>query len=199
MEAELLDALYSYAVLAASRTFAAGDAFLILNDLYGGPGLTLCPTSLPKIRSRAPSAPSTPLLSAAARAVPSYPQAQGILALQAQLAQQMDAQLQWQKVQTDSLMAITSSGVKVVLKDRYGLFIAAQMEDCTNIDTLQPLMRFECVTTTLLLLSQTPIGPKFIVTDTRAEKQEECGRLFQNLISNPEQICHRAVTIEPYS
>ena len=48
-EFDLLDALYAYTILAASRTFAGGDAFLILNDLYGGEGLTLCPCKTPRL------------------------------------------------------------------------------------------------------------------------------------------------------
>lgn len=48
-EFDLLDALYAYTILAASRTFAGGDAFLILNDLYGGEGLTLCPCKAPRL------------------------------------------------------------------------------------------------------------------------------------------------------
>lgn len=211
MESELLDVLYSYTVLAASRTFASGDAFLILNDLYGGPGLTLCPTSTPKIRSRSPSVPSTPVrprngsaaVTPSSSSSSSSSSAQHHLhqqqALQAQLHQQMNVQLQVQKTKCDAVLAITTSGVKVTLKERYGLFIAAQMDDCSNIDLLQPLIRFECVTTTLLLLTERAEGPKFVVTtDAVAEKREECAQLFQALISNPEQICHRAVTIEPY-
>lgn len=110
---------------------------------------------------------------------------------------------------SDTSIAITASGVKVTLRERYSLFAAAEMDTCVDRDALQPLIRFECTTVTLLLLQQPEKGTqtnKFIHTaemltasmDTRLDKREACARLFQTLVSNPEQVCHRAVSIEPY-
>jgi len=98
---------------------------------------------------------------------------------------------------SDTSIAITAAGVKVTLRERYSLYASVEMNNCSNPDTLKPLMRFECTTATLLLL-RNPVQVQGISMETRGEKRDACARLFQTLVSNPEQICHRAVTIVPY-
>lgn len=121
----------------------------------------------------------------------------------------LGGQQQVVKKLSDTSIAITASGVKVTLRERYSLFAAAEMDTCVDRDALQPLIRFECTTVTLLLLqhpAQVSPATKAIhnaalrsaALDTRQDKREACARLFQTLISNPEQVCHRAVSIEPY-
>lgn len=119
---------------------------------------------------------------------------------------QQQQQQQIVKKLSDTSIAITASGVKVTLRERYSLFAAAEMDTCVDRDALQPLIRFECTTVTLLLLQQPSPKTHAVHTaamltapmDTRQDKREACARLFQTLVSNPEQVCHRAVSIEPY-
>ena len=53
---------------------------------------------------------------------------------------------------SDTTIAITAAGVKVTLRERYSLYASVEMNNCSNPETLKPLMRFECTTATLLLL-----------------------------------------------
>ena len=174
--AELLDTLFSYCILAASSTFAAGDAFLILNDLYGGEGLNLCPFNNDIVNN---SSKSNSKLNAAGSS----------------------SSLATTLATANTTIAITASGVKVTLKDHYNLFVAAEMNACSNIAQLKPLMRFECNTTTLIILNQQSSAAAATATSAntkQTDKHKACGALFQTLISNPEKICHRAITIRPY-
>jgi hypothetical protein len=184
-EYELLEALYSYTVLAASRTFAAGDAFLILNDLYGGEGLTLCPMAGPRIPSATGGASPMAGRSTNANSSNTLPRAGA-------------AESTPPKPVIDASIAVLASGVKVTLRERYNLFVSDEMARCVDVSKLRPLMRFECTTTTLLVLNlQGEQGGVAAVALTES-KRAACGRLFQTIISNPDHICHRAVTIEPF-
>lgn len=189
-EYELLDALYSYTALAASRTFAAGDAFLILNDLYGGEGLTFCPSSGPRYHGTATGGTSSSVHSPAAVT-------RGVVSPTAASPQPQKA-----KPEVDATIAVLASGVKVTLRERYNLFVSEEMARCVDTSKLRPLMRFECTTTTLLILdteqTQGETDAHSLRMKTLEEKRAACGHLFQTIISNPEHICHRAVTIEPF-
>ena len=99
---------------------------------------------------------------------------------------------------SDTTIAITAAGVKVTLRERYSLYASVEMNNCSNPETLKPLMRFECTTATLLLLRNPAQKEQAMSMETQSEKRDACARLFQTLVSNPEQVCHRAVTIEPY-
>jgi hypothetical protein len=131
------------------------------------------------------SSPSVPIIAIKKNLVSFF-----LLALLAQV---------WKKL-ADTTIAITASGVKVTLRERYSLYASEHLDTCSDPDHLQPLMRFECTTATLLLLSHPTKAPVLNTgqADTSTDKREACARLFQTLISNPEQVCHRAVTIEPY-
>jgi hypothetical protein len=176
--ADILSILHAYTVLAASRTFAGGDAFIILNDLYGGDGLTICPYKVEHGRSSQPSSPMRMKDQSQNKSPPN-----GV-------------------DEGDVQIAITTSGIKVVVKERYQLFSAYDLETCCDLSTLQPLMGFECTTTTLLILSseriaQIPLDLQNISSSAGFQQHEKAYRLFQLLVTNPQQICHRAVSIEP--
>lgn len=148
--------LLAYTLLAASRTYALGDAFMILNDLYGGEGLMFCPY----VPNNA-SAPSTPSRRKGDTPPPST------------------------STTCDCQVAITTSGVKVKLREHYRLYATADMNKCSNHNRLPPpLASFECTTTTIIILS--------------VAEDASFGKLFEVLVSNPQKIVHRAVTIEPY-
>ena len=203
---ELLDTLYAYTILGASRTFAGGDAFLILNDLYGGEGLTFCPSRAPRYRGGS-SSNSKGVLPGS----PSYTK-------QSQQSQQQQhnnstisnsnkknlttINTPHNNYTTDDIhinISIISTGVRIVMSERYNLFIATEMNTCSDLSTLKPLMRFECTTTTLIHLQsykQTQYKDK--ENNLNNNTKIECQELFQRIISNPEYICRRAVTIEPY-
>eukprot|EP01034_Spumella_vulgaris_P021656 gene21656-27697_t len=206
---ELLELLCTYTLLAASRTFASGDAFWILSDLYGGEGLALCPVDGPekqsaeseagdRHKSQNPSTPSRSRSGTASRA-PTFSPSAGPQGREPLI--------------TAASIAITASGAKVTLKERYGLYLVRELEACTTDRAhLQPLGRFECTTTTLILLAPEAVlaatqkdqllSPDHILEGEscgeQTDKVEACRVLHRTLSSNPELICHRAVSIEPY-
>jgi hypothetical protein len=173
---DILELLHCHIVLAASRTIAAGDAFIILNDLYGGDGLLLCPNPAPRITvSSSMKSPS----------------------------RQNGADLRHHHC--DISIAITTTGVKVILKERYRLYASAELDHCTSrLSDVTPLMSFECVTTTLLLLSSevylslSASRSPSKVPDALLSSYEKAVKLLNVLVTDPDRICHRAVTIEPY-
>jgi hypothetical protein len=205
---ELLDTLVAYTILAASTTFAAGDAFLILNDLYGGDGLTLCPASGPR---KPPSAGPPPVAAAASArgstgtgAAGSGATGTGAAGTGATGTGAAGTGAAGTGGRPDTVIAITAAGIKVGLKERYSLFVSAEMERCTDMSRLKPLMKFECNTTTLLLLDMTTLHSAAVTqqpstpTQSHSSKQDDCCRLLRTLVSNPELLCHRSVSIEPY-
>jgi hypothetical protein len=173
---DILELLHCHIVLAASRTIAAGDAFIILNDLYGGDGLLLCPNPAPRITvSSSMKSPS----------------------------RQNGADLRHHHC--DISIAITTTGIKVILKERYRLYASAELDHCTSkLSDVTPLMSFECITTTLLLLSSevylslSPSRSPSKVPDALLSSYEKAVKLLNVLVTDPDRICHRAVTIEPY-
>ncbi len=170
-QCDLLQMLCTYSLLAASRTFAGGDAYWVLSDLYGGEGLALCPIRAGRQAGEGRSShPSTPSKSSHADkvATPAPPAAA-------------------------CSVAITASGVKVSLRECYGLYLVAALEQCSDPSKLKPLGKFECTTTTLIILA-----PERCLTSPASDKLEACYELYRTLFANPEHICHRAVTIEPY-
>eukprot|EP01040_Poterioochromonas_malhamensis_P011145 gene11145-12144_t len=141
---DLLELLHCHVVLAASRTIAAGDAFIILNDLYGGDGLVFCPSLTPR-------SPQT---------------------------------------HCDISISVTTSVIKVVLRERYRLLASHLLDRCSAMDEVVPLMCFECTTTTLLLLTSEGQG--------EVSPYDKAAKLLNVLITDPDRVCKRAVTIEPY-
>lgn len=171
--------LLAYTLLAASRTYATGDAFMILNDLYGGEGLMFCPFHR---------------WSASSSSGPSTPQRSRSMSTKSQTSESAMTD------ECDCQVAITTSGVKVKLREHYRLYATAEMNRCTNANQLPPpLACFECTTTTIILLNPSAVASS--VGDTGREIQLDqlsFSQLFDLLISNPQRMVHRAVSIEPY-
>jgi hypothetical protein len=172
---DILELLHCHIVLAASRTIAAGDAFIILNDLYGGDGLLLCPNPEPrKVLSSSAKSPSR----LNGTDITHHP--------------------------CDISVAITTTGIKVILKERYRLYASTELDHCTSsLSYVAPLMSFECITTTLLLLSSevylsssSSRSPSKV--NGELSSYEKAVKLLNVLVTDPDRICHRAVTIEPY-
>eukprot|EP01038_Epipyxis_sp_PR26KG_P005060 gene5060-7063_t len=190
-------------LLAASRTFAGGDAYLILNDLYGGIGLTLCPINNNHTTS------SSSLL---------------------------------------TKVTITANGISVTVRERYSLYASNDLEYCLKRSSVKSLADFECITTSIIILSKDHWGNiesnlRFLIenyddninntnysnnsnyfqlndnnsTNSLVEmlhmvrsgsydydhpsNNKHCYydsyQLYLLLISNPEVLCHRTVTIKP--
>lgn len=181
--ADILSILHAYTVLAASRTFAGGDAFIILNDLYGGEGLMLMPYAMDGGRKRANSKP------------PATPPRNLLNGNTANSKTRLDSD-------EDVRIAITTTGIKVMVKERYRLYASAMLETCSDVNQLQALMCFECTTTTLLILCNETIASLPVETPLEGsiamQGHERAYRLFQLLITHPQLMCHRAVSIEPF-
>ena len=60
---ETYSLLLNYVLIAASRTIASGDAFFIVEDLYGGDDLVLCSSAAPRISGGAVSPAESPPVS----------------------------------------------------------------------------------------------------------------------------------------
>jgi hypothetical protein len=86
-------------------------------------------------------------------------------------------------------IAITASGVKVTLIEHYNLFV----RDSITLDETHSLVRFICSTTTLFALSLLENSSNSIIDTYIAED------LYKLLLSSPESIIHRAISIEPIS
>ena len=90
------------------------------------------------------------------------------------------------------LILTLASGVKISLSERYDLFVIDQVEaDMTNP---HPLVTFVCTTTTLIALNIDT------TTSTNNIKRNGCDiayDLYHKLSASPEQVCKRALSIEP--
>eukprot|EP01039_Chlorochromonas_danica_P001338 gene1338-1460_t len=175
--------LLSYTLLAASRTFAAGDAFMILNDLYGGEGVVFCPYTHGSVSS----CPSTP----SRRSCSDVNMGSG--SDNSSVASNTSSLL---TDHCDCQVAITTSGVKVKLRERYRLFCTAEMNRCVNPKQLPtPLACFECTTTTIIILSS---AAQAACVEKGQAGAESFAQLFGALVSDPQDVVHRAITIEPF-
>lgn len=84
-------------------------------------------------------------------------------------------------------IAITASGVKVTLIEHYNLFV----RDSVTLNETHPLVKFICSTTTLFALSLLENISNSIIDTYILED------LYKILLSSPESIIHRAISIEP--
>ncbi len=176
--AALLELLVLYVMLGASRTFAAGDAFFILSDLYGGDGLTLCPFS-----------------SAAASALP----AERTISSSFMPSSSGDS-----SPPIGITVDITLTGVKIMMSDRYRLFSSDELHRCIDPKSLSPLMHFECTTTTLIAFPQRAkncmlsMSGNTMRSNDKVESEGACSKLLHTLTQSPMEVCARAVSICPY-
>ena len=176
---ELRALLLSHILLAASRTAAGGDAFFIVNDLYGGEGLVLCPcTEWGLVGTEGLRVPSAMNLSAASpqRAFFNGSSGSGSKGTSSSGGRSKSAS-------ANVTISISPRGVRVVVFNWYSLFSREELEASVDASP-PPLVSFRCTTTTLMAL---------------AEYVEGGGEeLYSRLGTCPETVAKRAVSLEPF-
>jgi len=167
---DTLELLESNVLIAASRTIASGDAFFIVEDLYGGEGLLLCPATA------------------------------------AHAAQRGAASIR---------VSVSVEGISVAVSEHFNLVSAEDVSSGSS--ACRPLVSFECLTKTLIHLGgaadeDTQDGRSvrgFMREAGRAVEavptRQQVGQrlpagfsLYKTLLQNPELICKKTITIEPY-
>lgn len=176
--ADLLSVLHAHTLLGTARTFAGGDAFILLNDLYGGDGFMLC-NYTPQRRHETPRSRTNDSKGCSA-----------------------------EKDGSEVKVAITTKGIKVTVRMQYSLYACEALETCTSTARLAPLMCFDCTTTTLLLVNAEVLRELDAVALTQTERkevasqtdrqQQRAQQLFHILVTHPQRLCHRAVSIQPF-
>jgi hypothetical protein len=78
-------------------------------------------------------------------------------------------------------ISITTAGIKIVLHERYKLFAEGALD--------RPLVCFRCSTTTLIVLE------KQLGTNATSARHLE---FYHRLMTSPESVCYRAMSVEPY-
>jgi hypothetical protein len=136
MEKTLMEMLVNHILLAASRTTAGGDAFFVLEDLYGGEGLVLSPRPYRARKQHTVhfNLPTASPVSEATRAShgPTRAAGKGVVDLGA----------------SSIRIAVAPAGVTVAVKEQYDLFLQDSVE--VNMEASVPLISFECTTKTLI-------------------------------------------------
>ena len=190
----VLEMLLNQVLLAASRTTAGGDAYIMLENLYGGEGLLFSPRSY-KMEQRRLSIVEDPREQNVI--IPSsgynrerddfnsYPLDDryvdgGDDSTHVYQSNSLEKCRKREKSYSGIEIAISSSGVRVVLKEQYNLLLKESLEQ--NMELSLPLISFECTTTTHINYPHT----NYCTSD-----------LYQKLLYNTENICRRNITIEP--
>jgi hypothetical protein len=174
----LLEMLLNQVLLAASRTTAGGDAFFILENLYGGEGLLFSPRSYRTQISKQKA--STEKL-----------KDEGIFGNILSMyggggdgkETDDDNILSKEKNYSGIAINISEGGICVVLKEQYNLLLKESLEQ--NMELSLPLISFECTTTTRIDF------PSHANTNRTYE-------LYCKLLYNTEKICQRTICIEPF-
>lgn len=201
----VLEMLLNHVLIAASRTTAGGDAYILLENLYGGEGLLFSPRSYKSHQKRqkelreqkdrrgkmradsmvsdgeyaqeyAGIRDALHLHTEENRSQGSHPE-ENRLSLEEETKEKEKAE-NYSGIE----ISISSSGVRVVLKEHYNLLLKESLEQ--NMELLMPLISFECTTTTHIIF------PTHNVSTCMFE-------LYNNLLYNCGNICRRTVTIEP--
>ena len=174
----LLEMLLNQVLLAASRTTAGGDAFFILENLYGGEGLLFSPRSYRTQISKQKA--STEKL-----------KDEGIFG---NILSMYGGGAEGKEIDDDNILSkeknysgiainISEGGICVVLKEQYNLLLKESLEQ--NMELSLPLISFECTTTTRIDF------PSHANTNRTYE-------LYCKLLYNTEKICQRTICIEPF-
>lgn len=175
----LLEMLLNQVLLAASRTTAGGDAFLILENLYGGDGLLFTPRSY---TTRMQSGVKSPQHRADEEGVfsnflgtynPSEIKNKKALEILSRKKHENCSGIE---------ISILLSGIRVVLKEQYNLFVKDSVEQSMELSL--PLISFECTTTTDIIFP----------SNNDANRTYE---LYNKLLYNTERVCQRRISIEP--
>ena len=174
----LLEMLLNQVLLAASRTTAGGDAFFILENLYGGEGYLFSPRSYKThMRKR-----NTHLHSEKEKGVFSnflgvYEPTQSSIVPE-DIVNTIDKNENYSGIEIE----VTLTGIRVVLKEQYNLLLKESLEQ--NMELSLPLISFECTTTTQISF---PTGTS----------SDRTYGLYNTLLYNTEKVCQRTVSIEP--
>lgn len=174
----LLEMLLNQVLLAASRTTAGGDAFFILENLYGGEGLLFSPRSYRTQISKQ-------------KAITENLKDEGVFG---NLLSMYGGGGEGKEIDDDNILTkdknysgiainISEGGICVVLKEQYDLLLKESLEQ--NMELSLPLISFECTTTTRIDF------PSHANSNRTYE-------LYCKLLYNTEKICQRTVCIEPF-
>ena len=143
LEKTLMEILVNHILLAASRTTAGGDAFFVLEDLYGGEGLILSPRPY---RARKQLAVHFNLPTAAGTAAETNQAPPG----------PAGAAMKGVDLGASSIrIVVAPAGVTVSVKEQYDLFLQDSVE--VNMEASVPLISFECTTKTLISFRPTDV------------------------------------------
>ena len=140
----VLEMLLNQVLLAASRTTAGGDAYVILENLYGGEGLLLSPRSY---RTR-------------------HEMSKTVF----KHDDRDDFNNQGERRNDNNVencsgidILISKSGIRVVLKEQYNLLLKESLEQ--NMELCLPLISFECTTTTNITFPSNDVHENCFIYD----------------------------------
>jgi hypothetical protein len=189
--------LLNYVLIAASRTSASGDAFFIVQDLYGGDGLVLCSTAAPRASSSVGTSPNSPSR-AAARSGPTP---------------SSESTTSSGSVTVSIAMVIDSSYIDVQVTEYFALLTEEAIASAATAAKRLPLVRFKCITRTRIRLASLPRSPSAellaamqsmqVVTPQSAIHPEKQGLepgavLYRYLLHSAEEAITKKISIEPF-
>lgn len=174
----LLEMLLNQVLLAASRTTAGGDAFFILENLYGGEGYLFTPRSYKThMQKRNIHTHSEKEKGVFSNFLGEYEPTQ-LKTVFDDIVHTSEKNENYSGIEID----VSFSGIRVVLKEQYNLLLKESLEQ--NMELCLPLISFECTTVTQISF------PTDVGTDRTYG-------LYNTLLYNTEKICQRTVSIEP--
>jgi hypothetical protein len=195
----LLKLLMNYTLLAMCRSIAGGDAYIVLNDLYGGEGVMLCPCAA-MFRKSSPSKGSSARLKYDERYFTTEVTVGGsgikvvvrecynlLPECAPSLAANGHSSLDIEPLATFVCTTTTLINLAIVAEEREW---AGGMSQPTNIDSKKAALK--------KLAAQSIRGAKAAKDDIeRFGGMSLLFGLFKKLLTAPETLCRRAITIEP--
>ena len=179
---QLFKLLLNYVLLAACRTTAGGDSFVLLQDLYGGDGLALCPQKKTNNNEKVSIGAGSGAIS----------------------NQQQKQQQQQQQQDLCTRIDISQQEILITLSDRYNLISLEDIHQATsssnnNINNNNSIiMSFQCTTTTSINLKPYYRSKYAHNDDSLCLGQYlDVMLLYKILIATPDEVCKQFITIEP--
>lgn len=182
---DTLGLVHALLLMATSRTYAGGDAFILLNDLYGGEGLMFCSnarsSAVPGLHFKQPTQSNKNNVSSKSsrqqRRQRSFTSTPNLIPSTSN-SDHLNAANSSGLLLTS--VAITARGMKVKLPMRYALYDTESLRNCdTGLDGVTPLAVFECTTTTLLV-----INPELLTElNARAQQMQQQRQELSSLVS----------------
>lgn len=215
---EILNFFHSYIILSSSRTYSSGDAYIILNDLYGGDDLVFVPYSKyeeekyhnrvgkSNVLSYSPSAPSSKTstksnCSINGSAIPSFPSlsneafssnssfSSSILPPNSPVSSNSSINsTNLSSNNEDVQIIITSTLIQIIVKENYKLFTSDSLHNCLDEKNLKPLVCFSTQINTTIYLPESPYSSSL----------NNLKWLFRLTLTQPELFIKRELKIEPY-